>query len=288
MQLSELMAGLIVIWVVAKVLGQLAERVGQPAVLGELLGGVLVGPHVLGWLPQHEFIHLLGQIGVILLLFEIGLETDLSKLLRAGPCALTVGMIGMILSMAGGLLAGRALGLSLEATLLLGAALMATSIAISTRTLADLGELRSVEGRVILGAAVLDDVVGLVILGVITQFVRTGAVTVSFALLALLKAVAFLGGAVGVGTWLARPLLRLVDRMTVRGALVTAALAFALALALLAQQLGSAAIIGAFAAGLVLARTHRKQLIEERLRPIANIFVPVFFVTIGGSWTRGC
>jgi Kef-type K+ transport system membrane component KefB len=283
MQVEELLVSLIVIWVAAKALGQLAERLGQPAVLGELVGGVLVGKHVLGLVPDHEFIHLLAQIGVILLLFEIGLETDLIGLLRVGPKAGAVALVGMVLPMAGGYGIALLFSLGYQAAILLGAALSATSIAIAARTLSDLGESGSEEGRIAIGAAVLDDVLGIVILGVVAALVQGASVSVGFIALATAKAVLFLGLALVLGHFLARPLLRLVDTMTVRGALVTASLSLAMGLAVVAQKVGSAPIIGAFAAGLILARTHRAQLIEDRLRPIASVFVPIFFIRIGSE-----
>jgi len=282
-ELSELLFSLVVIWVAAKVGGQLAERFGQAAVLGELLGGVVVGAHVLGLVHEHDFLMLLAQIGVIILLFEVGLETDLLGLMRVGPRSIAVAAIGMILPLVGGYAVSRALGLDINASLLVGSALSATSIAIATRTLSDLDECSSNEGRIVLGAAILDDVLALVILGIVTQFAHTGSVTVGFASLAAGKALLFLALAIALGRVFAKPLVGLVDRMTVRGALVTASLAGALLLAIIAQSIGSAAIIGAFAAGVVLAGTHRTRTIEEELKPIASVFTPVFFVMIGAS-----
>ncbi len=278
-----MLVSLISIWVAAKVCGQLAARLGQPEVLGELVAGVIVGPHVLGLVPESEVIGLLAQIGVILLLFEIGLQTDLTELVRVGPKAAVVAVVGMVAPMAGGYGLCRAMGLPFEASVLVGAALTATSIAVTTRTLRELGKAETQEGRIVVGAAVVDDVLGLVILGVVVQLSQGGTVPWHFVVLAAAKAVGFVAGAVLLGNALAGPLIRLVDRMTVRGALVTAALVVALACALLAQKAGSAAIIGAFAAGMVLARTHRGSVIEDGLKPVATLFIPVFFVTIGGA-----
>ena len=283
MELNELLLSLVVIWVAAKAGGQLAERCRQPAVLGELLGGVVVGRHVLGLVPEHEFLTLLAHIAIIILLFEVGLETDLFGLLRVGPRSVTVALVGMVLPLAGGYAVARGVGLDGHAALVIGAALSATSIAITTRTLSDLKESGSEEGRIILGAAVLDDVLALVILGIVTQLALEGSVTIAFAGIATAKALLFLCAAILLGHVFAGPLLRLVDRMTVRDALVTAALSMALVLAVCAERVGSAPIIGAFAAGVVLAGTKRAKLIEDRLKPIANIFTPVFFVTIGAS-----
>ena len=283
MELNELLLSLVVIWGVAKIGGQIAERLGQPAVLGELLGGVLVGGHVLNLVPEHEFLTLLAHIAIVILLFEVGLETDLFGLLRVGPRSVTVAGAGMVLPFGGGYGVSIAMGLDPSAALLIGAALSATSIAITTRTLRDLKESNSEEGRIVLGAAVINDVLALVILGIVTQLVTNGSVTVAFAGLATLKAILFLGAAIVLGHVFAKPLLRLVDRMTVRDALVKFALIAALALALCAEYAGSAPIIGAFAAGVALAGTHRAKVIKERLEPIASLFTPIFFVMIGAS-----
>jgi len=283
MTLQTLLISLIVIWVSAKLLGELAERLKLPAVLGEILAGAIVGSHALGLVPQHEFLQLLAEVGVIVLLFEVGLQTDLIGLLRVGPKSLVVALVGVALPMASGYLLGLVFHLSFSAALLVGAALSATSIAISSRTLSDLGALESEEGRIVLGAAVLDDVLGLMILSVVVAVVSGQAATPLFIGMTTLRAVLFIVVALVGGHLLAKPLLRLVDSMTVRGALVVAALVFAMVFALLSDRAGLAPIIGAFAAGVVLARTHRAKFIEERLRPIASIFIPIFFVSVGAS-----
>ncbi|MEP6768383.1 MAG: cation:proton antiporter, partial [Acidobacteriota bacterium] len=151
----------------AKVLGELAERIGQPSVLGELLAGVVLGPSILGWVPVSDSLLLLAEIGVILLLFEVGLETDLGELIRVGVPALNVAVAGMAMPFAGGFFLTRALGHSVVTSVFVGAALTATSIGITARVLSELGALDTREGRIILGAAVVDDVLGLVVLAVV-------------------------------------------------------------------------------------------------------------------------
>jgi Kef-type K+ transport system membrane component KefB len=281
MELKQLLIALIAIWVSARLLGQLFTSLGRPAMLGELIAGVLVGSHVLGLVPDHEFIHLLAQVGVLVLLFEVGLETDLIGLVRVGPKSIAVAAAGMVLPMAGGYFLARAMGLSTNGCLMLAGALSATSIAVTSYALSQIGASQTEEGRIIVGAAVMDDVLGLVVLGVVSKVASAGEVTWGFGLAATGRAVGFLLVAIVLGSLLARPLLNLVDRMTVRGALTSAALAFALAWAVLAEYAGSAPLVGAFAAGVVLARTHRATMIQERLRPIASVFTPIFFASIG-------
>ena len=267
----------------AKILGELCERLGQPAVLGELLAGVLLGPSLLGLVPLSAGILLLAEIGVLLLLFEVGLETDLGELLRVGGPAMAVAVVGMALPFLGGYLLTRAAGFSTLTAIFVGAALTATSIGISSRVLSDLGLLASREGQIILGAAVADDILGLVVLAVVSRIAATGSVGVWEAGKAGLLSFGFLLVALSAGMPLGRLLVRVVGRASVRGILVAVSVAFALLAALGAQAAGSAAIVGAFAAGLVLARTNRGHDIRDAVRPIVDVFAPVFFVSIGAQ-----
>lgn len=266
-----------------KLLGELCERLGQPAVLGELLAGVLLGPSVLGLVTLSAGILLIAEIGVVLLLFEVGLETDLEELLRVGGPAMTVALVGMVLPFAGGYLLTLLAGFPSLTALFVGAALTATSIGITSRVLSDLRALSSREGRIILGAAVADDILGLVVLAVVSRIADAGSVGVWEAGKAAVLSFAFLVVALLVGIPLGRLLVRFVGRASVRGILVAASVAFALLAAVGAQTAGSAAIVGAFAAGLVLARTNRRNDIRDAVRPIVDVFAPVFFVSIGAQ-----
>ncbi|MEJ5252095.1 MAG: cation:proton antiporter [Chthonomonadetes bacterium] len=281
MALDQFLLMLILILFFARMMAQLAEQVKQPPVLGELLAGVLLGASVLGWVQENEILHLLAEVGVMLLLFEIGLETDLGALLRVGVKSLVVAFVGIALPFIGGYLVSAALGVTGPAAILFGAAFCATSIGITARVLADLGVLNSTEGRIVLGAAVLDDVLGLVILAVVSAIVTKGSVTPLFAVQTTVVAVAFVAVALIVGRILAPSLLRVVDRMTVRGALVTTALVMAFVFALAAKEVGSAAIVGSFAAGLVLSSIGRTKQIEHELKPLVDFFAPIFFVSVG-------
>lgn len=267
----------------AKLLGEICERIGQPAVLGELLAGVLLGPSLLGLVPLSAGILLLAEIGVILLLFEVGLVTDLGELLRVGGPAMAVAVVGMLLPFLGGYVLTRMAGFSTLTAIFVGAALTATSIGITSRVLSELGVLSSREGQIILGAAVADDILGLVVLAVVSQIAATGSVSMWQAGKAAVFSFLFLVLALVLGMPLGRVLIRVVEQASVRGILVAASVAFALLAALGAQAAGSAAIVGAFAAGLVLARTDRSSEIHTALRPIVDVFAPVFFVSIGAQ-----
>jgi Kef-type K+ transport system membrane component KefB len=280
----ELLRALIVIFLAAKALGYLAQRVGQPAVLGELVGGVLVGPSALGLIdPGSEVLHLLAEVGVLVLLFEIGLESDLDDLLRVGWQAALVGVVGIAVPFGLGYLVMAWLGYEAVTAVFVGAALTATSIGITARVLADLGQMQTAAAKVIIGAAVIDDVLGLVILSVVQRLARTGEVSVGGIARTTALALGFLVVAIVVGRVAAPRLLRLVRQMEVRGLLLLFAVGLAMVFAYLADLAGSATIVGAFAAGLVLAETEDRHPIEDRVKPVADFFVPIFFVTIGAA-----
>jgi Kef-type K+ transport system membrane component KefB len=278
----------------AKLLGEAAERIGQPAVLGELLAGVLLGGSVLGIVPaggaEAELIHVLAELGVLLLLFEIGLETDLREMFRVGPAALAVALVGIVLPFALGYgywryapHAASGSGDLVTAAIFIGATLTATSVGITARVLSDLGRMRTPEARIIIGAAVIDDVLGLVILSVVSGVAAGASVSLLGIGRTLAVAIGFLVVAVVVGRFLAPKLFDVIVRMRVRYVLVVASIAFALALAALAGLAGSALIIGAFAAGLILSGTNQFDTIEHEVRPVASIFTPIFFVSVGSS-----
>jgi Kef-type K+ transport system membrane component KefB len=281
MELNGFLFSLIVIYISARLLGELAVRIGQSSVLGELLAGILVGPSVLGLVHQTETLTLLGEIGVMLLLFEVGLESDLQSFLRVGPSAAVVALIGVAVPFGLGYGVAAILDFTALQAIFIGATLTATSVAISARVLSDLGRLQSREGNIILGAAVLDDILGLVILSVMVGLAESG--TVSWLAIARTAglAILFLGVAIVFGNRYAALFSKLVNRLNTRGALVITALTFALLLGYVAEEVRVAPLVGAFAAGLILARTEHQGLIEERLKPITDVFVPIFFVLVG-------
>ncbi len=279
----------------AKLMGEAAERVGQPAVLGELLAGVLLGSSVLGIIPNEgtsaEFIHILAEFGVILLLFEIGLETDLKEMFRVGTSSLAVALVGVVLPFGLGVLywlyaphVGNDAATDLvTGAIFVGATLTATSVGITARVLSDLNQMRSEEAKIVIGAAVIDDVLGLVILTVVSGIAAGTSVTVLGVSKTFAIAIGFLVVAVAVGGLIAPKLFDFIDRLRVRHVLVVFAVAFALGLAALASVAGSALIIGAFAAGIILSGTNQFDVIESRVHPVAGIFTPIFFVSVGSS-----
>ena len=281
MELKTFLFSLIVIYLSARLLGELAVRIGQSSVLGELLAGVLVGPSLLGLIHPTETLTLLGEIGVMLLLFEVGLESDLQSFLRVGPSAVVVALIGVAVPFALGYGVAVLLQLTTLQAIFVGATLTATSVAISARVLSDLGRLQSHEGNIILGAAVLDDILGLVILSVMVGLADSGTISWLAIVQTAGLAILFLTVAMVFGNRYASLFSKLVNRLNTRGALVITALTFALLLGYVAEAVRVAPLVGAFAAGLILARTEHQRLIEERLKPITDVFVPIFFILVG-------
>jgi len=282
--IAALLAALVAIFVGTKLLGALAQRLGQPSVLGELIAGVLLGGSLLGVVnPSNPVIHALAQIGVIVLLFETGLHTELRSLLSVGAAATTVGLAGVVIPLATGMLAVQLLGVPTIPALVCGAALCATSVGISARVLSELGVLETPEGRVVLGAAVLDDIVGLVVLSVVTSVVAGTSMSVLAVSRIAGVALLFVVGAVVIGSRLAPPTFRVVERLETEGTLGAFGIAFAFLLAWLAEVSGSAMIVGAFAAGLVLNGIPQSKEIEKATTSVGHFFVPIFFATVGAA-----
>lgn len=272
------------ILIATKLLGELAQRIGQPAVLGELVAGVLLGPSLLGILDRSDpVLATLAELGVLILLLQIGLHTDLRTILRVGRPAALVGLAGIVIPFGLGLVVMRALGFTGLVPVVTAAALTATSIGISARVLADLGQLHTVEGRVVLGAAVLDDVVGLIILSIIAGLVGGAALTFGGIATTAGLALGFIVAAILVGSLVVPPLMRLASRLRLTWALGAMALALALVMAGLAGWAGSATIIGAFAAGLVLHATPQREPVEQATATLGHFFVPIFFAVVGAA-----
>lgn len=284
LSVPEFLFLLVAILVSAKLMGELAEKIGQPAVLGELIAGVLLGSSVLGVLDTNvEVIHLLAEVGVILLLFQIGLETNLGRLLRVGTASGAVAIVGVVLPFALGLGVARVLGLEMLPAIVCGAALTATSVGITARVLSDLGRLQEPESQIVLGAAVIDDIIGLIILAVVAKLVGGADVTAAGVGLITLIAFGFVAAVVLIGRLVVPPVFDLIARVGREETLGIMALALTFTIAYLADSAGSALIIGAFASGLVLGPTEHSQVIEHGVLRLSMFFVPIFFVWVGAA-----
>ena len=292
--------GIVVMLVTAKLGGELFERMGQSAVLGELVAGVLLGNLVIfGFtriepLKTNETIAALAELGVIILLFEVGLESDLRQMIEVGWSALLVALLGVIAPFLLGW-GVSAYFLPEEATLahvFIGATLCATSVGITARVFKDLGKLATREARIILGAAVIDDVLGLLILAIVAGAIHAASTggTLSMLEIGLIsaKSIVFLVAAIAIGLLLVPRLLRGAGRLESRGVLLTLAISFCLFLAWASAKVGLAPIVGAFAAGLILDEVHYKPKdgrnerdLHDLLQPVSTVLVPIFFVLMG-------
>lgn len=298
--LNDLLLGLVVVLVAAKLGGELMERLGQPAVLGEILAGILLGNAALVGLKQLAFLHgnvpleALGELGVIILLFEVGLESNIAEMRQVGLSSLLVATVGVVVPMALGFGVARVFipQAPLLAWVFVGATLCATSVGITARVLRDLGQLRRAESKIVLGAAVIDDVMGLVVLAVVGGIISAVGSGQTLGLGGIvwivLKATLFLVGSIAIGSYLSPRLFRSASLLNVRHMLLVTAFAFCLLLARLAAEIGLAPIVGAFAAGLILDPVHYQEFrdrgehtIEELIHPIGGLLVPVFFVLTG-------
>jgi len=273
---------ILIIILAAKLGGELAERLRVPSVIGEIVAGLVVGPSLLGIVEPNELLTVLAEVGVIMLLLQVGLEMDLGEMRRVGASAMSVAIAGIVLPFASGYGVALALGQPSRTAMFIGAALTATSVGITARAFGDLRMLASKESRIVLGAAVADDVLGLVILTVVVRIVEKGTFSLSGALTVLGTALVFLVGTTAVSLKVVPPLFRWIRRSSIgAGTLLVAALVLTLALAELAIAAQLAPIIGAFVAGLALGTTKEAERIERDLTPLSHFFIPIFFAVVG-------
>ena len=298
---------LLIILVFAKAFGRLAEKIGQPSVLGELLAGVVLSAGVLALIPStdsmvgYDVFHLLAEIGVILLLFEIGLETRIVDLIKVGPVSALVAIVGVVLPFVLGYFSiiyfQKFALLSLEANMVglvaivTGATLTATSVGITARVLADLERLQTKEARIVLTAAIIDDVLGLIILGVVSGIVSSvesggagaGGVTLGSVALITAKAFGFLAVSIVLGRIVAPRIFGFFSGIDRNNLVWIMAIAFCFAYSYCANLFSLAPIVGAFAAGLVLRETDQFKAIEHGVKPVSHFFAPIFFVMVGAA-----
>ncbi|WP_129727005.1 cation:proton antiporter [Ectobacillus funiculus] len=271
---------LAIILLASKIAGDVSVRLGQPSVLGKLLIGIVLGPSVLGLVHDTEILKELSQIGVILLMFIAGLETDIDEFKRTGKASSFVGIGGIIVPLLVGYGSGIILNLSSIESWFLGLLLSATSVSISVQALKEMNQLKSREGATILGAAVIDDVVVIIALAFLMSMaggdVHLGAM--------ILKKVIFFTGAILIGWKIVPFILKRFAPLRVTEATISAALIICFMYAYLAEYAGVAAIIGAYIAGVAISVTNYKHEVFEKVETISySIFVPVFFTSIGVS-----
>jgi len=277
---GRILLGLLVVFVSAKIAAEVFERLHQPAVVGELLVGMLIGPYTLGLVRPDIAQQTVAALGVVLLMFTVGLQTKVSDLFRVGRRALIVAALGVVLDFAVGFAFSKAMGYPLVEALFVSTAIVSTSVGITARVLAEAGLLETHAARIILAAAVIDDVFGLLVLSIVTGVGR-GRVDLVSVLVAVGQAVAFIAFQLLVVPRLVRSQTHWFDRLRISYAPLTIALATMLLFAALAERVGLAAIVGAFFAGMAFAETAESYPIAQQTRPLYAFLVPFFFVNVG-------
>lgn len=288
---------LLTILLTARLMAEIAVRMKAPSVIGELAAGVVLGPSLLGWLEPNEVLKLLAEIGIILLLFEVGLETDMRRLVNAGRKSFFVAGGGFVVPFVLGYgLSYWMFDLSLLVSLFIGGTLTATSIGITIRVLSDLKRQQQTEGQIVLGAAVLDDVLGVILLAILYEFSQGGGVSMTN----VSKVMVFVGAFFLLAPVAAKLISHLISRFDsiseIPGLIPTTIVSLVLFFAWLAHAVGAPEILGGFAAGLALSRRffipfgialHTNEAfanrIEEQMKPIIHLFTPIFFVLVGLS-----
>jgi Kef-type K+ transport system membrane component KefB len=279
METGSVLLELFVVFAAAKVVGELFEHVRLPAVVGELLAGMVVGPHVLGWIDgDGPALAAFAELGVIILLFRAGLETSIRDLRHVGLAAFAVALLGDVLAFAAGFGVMLAFGFGTEISLLGAAALVATSVGIAARVLTDRGITDTPVGRVTLAAAVIDDIISIVAVTVIVGLVDGQGSAVEIAT-AILEVLAFLAIVVFAGPRLTRGLFRILHWPGIPESPFLAAVLLTLGLAAVSEIVGLAAVIGAFLAGLIVEL--RREEVAAQVAPVADLLVPFFFAVAG-------
>ncbi|OKH20997.1 sodium:proton antiporter [Hydrococcus rivularis NIES-593] len=320
--LTGVLLSLVVIYIASKLGGELSRMLDFPPVLGELIAGVVIGASALHLVvfpesgaiasdsvivsilkfidnlspetltsifqSQSEVISVLAELGVIILLFEIGLESDIRELQKVGYQATIVACVGVAVPFGAGT-AGLMLLFHVPAipAIFAGAALTATSIGITSKVLSEIGQLKSKEGQIIVGAAVIDDILGIIVLAVVASLAKTGEVDVANVIYLIVSATVFLIGSILLGKFFNKSFVAIANVLQTRGNLIVPAFIFAFFMAFIGNAIHLEAILGAFAAGLVLDETDKRKELDEQVKPIADILVPIFFVTVGAKVDLG-
>lgn len=288
---------LIIILLSARFLGEIAAHLGVPSVIGEILAGIILGPSLLGLIEPHDILKLLAEIGVILLLFEVGLDTDISELKKTGRKAALVALVGFVSPfILGFIVSYNIFHLELLPSLFIGGTLTATSIGITIRVLTDLNKQHTHEAQVVLGAAVIDDIMGVILLALLYEFSTDGGITYQNTSRVIIFVAIFMVMAPVMAKLMSRLIKKLDSISQTRGVISTMTVSLVLFFAWLAHAVGAPELLGGFAAGLALSRRfvvpmgiaihtdpEFAQKIEDDMKPIIHLFTPLFFVMVGLS-----
>ena len=287
----EFLGTLCLVLITTSLAGHFSRRIGIPAVIGQLLVGILIGPAVLGWVHNNAFMHTFSEIGVIILMFIAGLESDLGMLKKYFKPALAVAFSGVVFPVVLIYFFGKLFHFSFEQAIFMGVTFSATSVSISVEVLKELKRLKSKEGTTILGAAVIDDIISVIILSVLVSMFSNVAkaqgghhssnLWMSFLLDALYFVVIFF-----LFEWIAPKMMRLGEHLKVASSVTLMSIVLCLGMAWLAEQVGLSDVVGAFFAGVAIAQTPYKQEVDSNIEPIGYaVFIPMFFVSIGLNMT---
>lgn len=278
---AGIVADLAIILFAAKLGDELFKRIGQPAIIGEILAGLLIGPSVLGIVEPGETIEVFAELGVVFLLFWVGLETKLSDMREVGSTAAIVGVSGVVVPFAAGAAAGLLFGESASTSLFIGSALAATSVGITSAVFAELKLLTTRAARTVLGAAVIDDILALLLVAVAVGIAADGGVDVASILISAGLAFGFVALFALAGTAVMRKAPQLLHAPRFSESPLLPAVILCLGIAALAANIGLAAVIGAFLAGMIVAETKEQHPIEDEIAPLYAFFTPFFFASIG-------
>jgi len=289
---ADILLTLFIIFVAAQIGAEIAQRLKLPGVVGEIAAGGVVGPSLLGWLTPAQILpgtplDVLAEIGVVLLLFSVGLETRLDDLKKVGKSAFLVGVLGVIVPFAAGALWAHGEGFEWVKSLFVAAAFVATSAGITARVLQELGVLQLTESRVILGAAVIDDILAMLLLGVVTSLQGGGTPDLQSLLLTLVGAIGFVAIIGWGGTQVMRRGSSWLEAPISPHSALSVVLAICLGLAWLSTRFGLAAIIGAFLAGMIASETRQRDQLEHQTMPLLAFITPFFFVVTGAKVNLG-
>ncbi|WP_456464525.1 cation:proton antiporter [Persephonella sp.] len=298
MEMHEFILSLLIILVSARIFAEIFSYMKIPPVLGEVFAGIIIGPSLLGIVEVNEIIKILAEVGIILLLFEVGLETDIKKLQKEGMKSVTVALFGAVVPFLGGfMISYYRFELPLVTSLFVGGTLTATSIGITVRVLKDLGKERTTESQIVVGAAVLDDVIGVILLVILADFALTGQVNLENTIKIIILVAFFFATAPALAAVMSK-FIHIYDLKyrKLPGFIPTIIISLILFFSYIAHLFGAPEIIGAFAAGIALSRRfflpfgialkadpHFVEKLESQMRPLIYLFTPIFFVTVGLS-----
>lgn len=278
---ADILLSLFVVFVAARIGDELAQRMRMPGVVGEIVAGALLGPSLLNWVHPGVVLDALAEVGVVFLLFAVGLETRLDDLKRVGLIAFMVGTLGVIVPFGGASLWAHLEGFAWNKSMFIAAAFVATSAGITARVLQEMHALQRREAHVILGAAVIDDILAMLLLGVVVSMQDSGVADPVHLLIVVVEAVGFVVVVGWLGTRVARKRSSWLERPRMTMSELSIVLALCLGLAWLSTRVGLAAIIGAFLAGLIASETDQREQLEHQMKPLLALLTPFFFVMTG-------